>query len=77
MSKAIRQRNDKVSAAVRTIAWKAQQRLHKRLYRLIERGKPSNQAATAVCANWRASCGRSPTRRCCWRIERIRMTMTL
>ncbi len=48
MSKAIRQRNDKVSAAVRTIAWKAQQRLHKRLYRLIERGKPSNQAATAV-----------------------------
>jgi transposase len=48
MSKAIRARNDKVSAAVRTIAWKAQQRLHKRLSRLTERGKPATRAATAV-----------------------------
>jgi transposase len=48
MSKAIRARNDKVSAAVRAIAWKAQQRLHKRLPRLIGRGKPATQAATAV-----------------------------
>ena len=48
MSKAIRARNDKVSAAVRAIAWKAQQRLHKRLSRLTGRGKPATQAATAV-----------------------------
>lgn len=48
MSKAIRQRNERVSAAVRTIAWKAQQRLHKRLVRLTSRGKPKNQAAAAV-----------------------------
>ena len=48
MSKAIRARNDKVSAAVRAIAWKAQQRLHKRLFRLTGRGKPATQAATAV-----------------------------
>jgi transposase len=48
MSKAIRARNDKVSAAVRAIAWKAQQRLHKRLSRLMGRGKPATQAATAV-----------------------------
>lgn len=48
MSKAIRQRNDRVSGLVRAIAWKAQQRLHKRLCRLRERGKPANQAVTAV-----------------------------
>lgn len=48
MSKAIRARNDKVSAAVRAIAWKAQQRLHKRLYRLTAKGKPATRAATAV-----------------------------
>ena len=48
MSKAIRERNDKVSAAVRAIAWKAQHRLHKRMYRLMANGKPATQAATAV-----------------------------
>jgi transposase len=48
MSKAIRARNDEVSAAVRAIAWKAQQRLHKRPSRLMGRGKPATQAATAV-----------------------------
>jgi transposase len=48
MSKAIRARNDQVSAGVRAIAWKAQQRLHKRLSRLTERGKPATQAVTAV-----------------------------
>ena len=48
LSKAIRQRNDRVSGAVRGIAWKAQQRLHKRLFRLSERGKPMTQAVTAV-----------------------------
>ena len=48
MSKAIRERNDKVSPAVRKIAWKAQQRLNKRMSRLMEKGKPAGQAVTAV-----------------------------
>jgi transposase len=48
MSKAIRVRNDRVSAAVRAIAWEAQQRLHKRLTRLTGRGMPSTRAVTAV-----------------------------
>jgi transposase len=48
MSKAIRARNDRVSAPVRAIAWKAQHRLHKRLSRLLERGKPATRAVTAV-----------------------------
>jgi transposase len=48
MSKAIRQRNDLVSGPVRVIAWKAQQRLHRRLGRLLGRGKPPTQAVTAV-----------------------------
>ena len=48
MSKAIRARNEQVSAPVRAIAWKAQQRLHKRLFRLMGRGKPASQAVTAV-----------------------------
>ena len=46
MSKAIRARNDKVSAAVRAIAWKAQQRLHKRLFRLTGKGKPAPHRPT-------------------------------
>ena len=46
MSKAIRQRNDRVSGPVRVIAWKAQQRLHKRLVRLREKGKPATRAVT-------------------------------
>lgn len=48
MTKAIRERNERVSGPVRVIAWKAQQRLHKRLNRLSERGKPMPQAVTAV-----------------------------
>jgi transposase len=48
MSKAIRKRNELVSGPVRTIAWKAQQRLHKRLGRLLERGKPPGKAVAAV-----------------------------
>jgi transposase len=48
MSKAIRLRNDLVSGPVRVIAWKAQQRLHKRLVRLKEKGKPATRAVTAV-----------------------------
>jgi transposase len=47
MSKAIRERNEKVSGSVRAIAWKAQQRLNKRLHKLLKR-KPPPQAATAV-----------------------------
>ena len=37
-----------MSAEVRTIAWKAQQRLHARLKKLSARGKPRNQAVAAV-----------------------------
>ena len=37
-----------MSGPVRVIAWKAQQRLHKRLFRLTGRGKPATQAVTAV-----------------------------
>jgi transposase len=48
MSKAIRERNDRVSGAVRTIAWKAQHRLHQRLNKLMSRGKPATRAVTAV-----------------------------
>ena len=48
MSKAIRARNEPVSAAVRRIAWKAQQRLNKRMSRLLGRGKPPGQAVIAV-----------------------------
>jgi transposase len=48
MSKAIRQRNELVSEGVRQIAWKAQHRLHKRMQRLLGRGKPGGQVAIAV-----------------------------
>ena len=48
MSQAIRARNERVSASVRAIAWKAQHRLHKRLFRLMERGQPATRAVTAV-----------------------------
>lgn len=33
---------------IQTISWKAQQRLHKRYFRLLARGKSSKQAVTAV-----------------------------
>ena len=48
MSKAIRERNDRVSGPVRAIAWKAQQRLNKRLAHLMSRGKTATRAVTAV-----------------------------
>ena len=49
MTKALRARNEgAMTAAVRTIAWKAQQRLHARLKKLSARGKPRNQAVAAV-----------------------------
>lgn len=47
-SPAHRRRASDASEAVRTIAWKAQQRLHKRYHRLIQRGKTPQTAITAV-----------------------------
>lgn len=48
MSKELRRRNQGVAEGVRRIAWKAQQRLHKRMYRLIHAGKSAQKATTAV-----------------------------
>ncbi|HMB06489.1 MAG TPA: IS110 family transposase [Isosphaeraceae bacterium] len=48
LSKTIGRRNEVVAPGVRKIAWKAQQRLHSRLLRLIGRGKAKQQAVTAV-----------------------------
>lgn len=48
MSKAIRQRNQGVAPGVQRLAWKAQKRLHKRLYHLIAKGKRQEKAITAV-----------------------------
>lgn len=47
-SVAHRRRAERASEAVKTIAWKAQQRLHKRYHRLVSRGKTSQVAITAV-----------------------------
>jgi len=48
MSKELRRRNQGVAEGVRQIAWKAQKRLHQRMYRLIYAGKSTQKAATAV-----------------------------
>jgi transposase len=48
MSYEIRRRNEGVSAEVRDIAWKAQQRLHRRYQRLLKRGKSKQQTVTAL-----------------------------
>jgi transposase len=48
MSREIRLRNQGVSVGVQRIAWKAQQRLHKRLYALRSRGKNTKKAIIAV-----------------------------
>lgn len=48
MSYEIRKRNDLVSKEVRDIAWKAQQRLHRRYRRLVGRGKSKQQTVTAL-----------------------------
>jgi transposase len=48
MTKSLRDRGQDASEAVRSIAWKAQKRLHSRYHRLIERGKPAQTAITAV-----------------------------
>jgi transposase len=48
MSYEIRRRNEGVSTEVRDIAWKAQQRLHRRYQRLQARGKNKQQTVTAL-----------------------------
>jgi transposase len=48
MSKALRQRSVGVSPQVCATAWKAQSRLHNRLFRLLQRGKNPAEAVTAV-----------------------------
>jgi transposase len=48
LTKVIATRQEGVSAPVRAIAWKAQQRLHRRYVRLLSRGKSKQQVVTAV-----------------------------
>jgi transposase len=48
ISRQLRARNQGVAPGVQRIAWKAQHRLHKRFYRLIARGKRSQQAVVAI-----------------------------
>jgi transposase len=48
MSKAIRQRNQGIAPGVQRLAWKAQKRLHQRLYHLLHKGKSPQKAITAV-----------------------------
>ena len=48
MSKALRKRNRGLPEPIRQIAWKAQHRLHKRLYHLLAKGKCRQKAVTAV-----------------------------
>ncbi|MFH1268496.1 MAG: IS110 family transposase [Planctomycetota bacterium] len=48
MSKELRRRNQGVAPGVRRIAWEAQKRLNKRLYHLIQAGKSSQKAVTAL-----------------------------
>jgi transposase len=48
LSKELRRRNQGVAEGVRRIAWKAQKRLHQRLYHLIRAGKSDQKAITAV-----------------------------
>jgi transposase len=48
LTRAIAARQEAASPAVRRIAWKAQQRLHRRYVRLLSRGKNKQQTVTAV-----------------------------
>ena len=48
LTKVIAARQKDVAPAVRAIAWKAQQRLHRRYVRLLSRGKSKQQVVTAV-----------------------------
>jgi transposase len=64
MSKELRRRSQGVSEGVRQIAWKAQKRLHQRMYRLIFGGKIPSKAATAVArelAGFVWAVGQQPT----------------
>ena len=47
-SKAIAQRNEKLPERVQKIAWKAQERLHRKYMRLLMAGKPKNKVCVAV-----------------------------
>ena len=44
----LRRRQESISEEAKEIAWKAQHRLHKRMQRLLGRGKPGGQVAIAV-----------------------------
>jgi transposase len=48
IGKELRRRQRGVAAGVRRIAWRAQNRLHKRLYHLLHAGKNGPKAVTAV-----------------------------
>lgn len=48
MSKALRDRSVGIAPGVCAIAWKAQIRLHKRMQKLLGRGKPAPEVVTAV-----------------------------
>jgi hypothetical protein len=48
LSVALRRRNERVAAEVQRIAWKAQERLHRRLGQLLNKGKTVQKAVTAV-----------------------------
>lgn len=48
LSKRVRERGELASAAVREIAWKAQNRLHKRLNKLLGKGMPRSKAIIAA-----------------------------
>jgi transposase len=48
LSKALRDRSTGLAAGVRAIAWKAQTRLHRRMLRLLARGKSAPEAVVAV-----------------------------
>jgi transposase len=48
MSYEIRRRNEEVSTEVRDIAWKAQERLHRRYRRMQTRGKSKQLTVTAI-----------------------------
>jgi transposase len=48
MSKELRRRNQGVATEVQRIAWKAQKRLNKRLYHLLQSGKSSQKAVIAL-----------------------------
>jgi hypothetical protein len=48
MSSAIRERNEGVPRSVREIAWRAQQRLHRRYARMSGRGLCKQKTVTAI-----------------------------